>query len=351
MAKNAIINISIIIPIYKAESYIERCLKSVATQDGIGYAYHLECILVNDYSPDNSMEIAKEVTKPYDNIDFIFLQHEATKGCSVARNTGLEYATGEYVMFIDSDDYLLPNSLKVFSDEIILNPDLDIVVGGTVVGNKTDIKKRELLNDRESLIKGFLTMKYMITAWNKLVRREYITANKLFFIDDIYAQDQPWLYSLVSLIDSMLLLPNTTYYYEEGSESTSHGVLTPQKAQRYVRSWKTIFDYYLSHRPNSKGFKQNLEVDYLLYLKHTHIRSLMLYPYEKKEYNQILKIRNKIMLLALKDVRLIIACFLLLEYKPFIYLYKFRSFRSHYFYLEKIVGRIAHLFDFVHRKN
>ena len=351
MRNSTIINISIIIPIYKAEHYIERCLKSIATQEGIGIAYHLECILVDDCSPDNSMSIAKEVIKPYDNIDFIFLQHEATRGCSVARNTGLEYATGEYVMFIDSDDYLLPNSLKVFSDEIILNPEIDIVVGSTIVGNKTDIKKRELLKGRESLIKGFLTMKYMITSWNKLVRRECITANNLYFIDDIYAQDQPWLYSLVSLIDSMLLIPNATYFYEEASESTSHGVLNPEKAQRYVKSWNTIFDYYLSHRPNSKSFKQNLEVDYLLYLQHTHLRSLMLYPYEKKEYNQILKIRNKIMLRALKDVRLIIASFLLLEYKPFIYIFKFKCIRTHYFYFKKMIGRIAHLFDFVHRKN
>ena len=351
MRKSEIINISIIIPIYKAEHYIERCLKSIATQEGIGSAYHLECILVNDCSPDNSMRIAQEVTKPYDNINFIFLQHEVTRGCSVARNTGLEYATGEYVMFIDSDDYLLPNSLKVFSDEIILNPEIDIVVGSTIVGNKTDIKKRELLKGRESLIKGFLTMKYMITSWNKLVRRECITANNLYFIDDIYAQDQPWLYSLVSLIDSMLLIPNATYFYEEASESTSHGVLNPEKAQRYLKSWNTIFDYYLSHRPNSKSFKQNLEVDYLLYLQHTHLRSLMLYPYEKKEYNQLLNIRNKIMLRALKDVRLIIACFLLLEYKPFIYIFKFKCIRTHYFYFEKMVGRIAHLFDFVHRKN
>jgi hypothetical protein len=149
----------------------------------------------------------------------------------------------------------------------------------------------------------------------------------------------------------MLLLPNTTYFYEEAQESTSHGALTPEKAQRYVNSWNAVFNYYLSHRPNSKSFKQNLEADYLLYLQHTHLRSLMLFPYEKKDYNQILKIRDKIMLLALKDVRLIIACFLLLEYKPFIYLFKFKYFRSHYYFFEKIVGRIAHLFDFVHRKN
>ena len=350
MRKSTKKNFSIIIPIHKVESHVERCIKSVVTQDGIGTAYNLECILVDDCSPDNSMEIAKEVIKPYENIHFICLRHEINRGCSAVRNTGLEYATGEYIMFIDSDDYLLPNSLKLFSDEININPAIDIVIGSTIINHKTDIKKRELLEGKESIIHGFLTMKYMITSWNKLVRRECIIENKLFFIDNIYAQDQPWLFGLVSRISSMLLLPNTTYYYEEAPESTSHGALNPEKAQRYVNSWNTIFDYYLSHRPNSKGFKHNLEVDFLLYLQHTHLRSLMLFPYEKKDYNQILKIRDKIMLLALKDGRLIIASFLLLEYKPFIYLFKFKCFRSHYYYFEKIVGRIAHWFDFIHRK-
>ena len=343
--------LSVIIPIHNAEAYIERCIKSVVTQGGIGTAYSLECILVNDCSPDKSMEIAKKVIKPYENIHFICLQHEICKGCSIARNTGLEYATGEYIIFIDSDDYLLPNSLKLFTDEIVKNPALDIVIGSTIIDNKTDIKKRELLEGKESILHGFLTMKYAITSWNKLIRKERITENNLLFIENIYLQDQPWLYFLASHIDSMLLLPHSTYFYEKAPESASHGVLTPEKAQRYVNSWNIVFDYYLSHRPNSKNFKRNLEVDFLLYLQHTHLRAIMLFPYEKEDYNNILKFRDNIMSLALKDGRLIIACFHLLEYKPFIYLFKFKYIRSHYYYAEKIVGHIAHLFDFLHRKS
>ena len=351
MTKSPIINISIIIPVFKVEAYIERCLLSVATQEGIGSAYNLECILIDDCTPDKSMEIAKETIKPYENINFICLQHEVNKGCSVARNTGLEYATGEYIMFIDSDDYLLPNCLKTFTNEIIKNPTVDMVVGSTIINNKTDIKERELLKGKESIIHGFLTMKYLITVWNKLVRREHIIRNKLFFIDNIFAQDQPWLYGLVSQIDSMLLLPDTTYFYEDAPESATHGRLNPEKAQRYVNSWDIIFEYYLSHRPNSKDFKHNVEVDFLLYLQYKHLRALFLLPYEKKDYNRILHIKDKIMSLALKDGRLIVACFLLLEYKPFIYLFRFKYFRSYFYYMRKIVGRIAHLFDFVHRKN
>jgi glycosyltransferase involved in cell wall biosynthesis len=297
------------------------------------------------------MEIAKKAIKQYENIHFICLRHEVNRGCSVARNTGLECATGEYILFIDSDDYILPNCIKTLTDEVIKNPAIDMVIGSTIINNKTAIKERELLKGKESIIHGFLTMKYLITSWNKLVRKECITENKLLFIENIYLQDQPWLYYLASHIDSMLLLSNTTYFYEEAPESASHGALNPEKAQRYVNSWSTVFEYYLSHRPNSKNFKHNLEADFLLYLQRTHLRAIMLFPYEKKDYNQILKFRDRIMSLALKDGRLLIACFHLIEYEPFIYLFKFKFIRSHYYYMVKIVGRIAHLFDFVHRKN
>ena len=345
------IKVSIIIPVYKVEAYIERCIKSVAEQDGIGSAYNLECILVDDCTPDKSMKIAKETIKPYKNIHFICLQHEINRGLSVARDTGLEYATGDYIMFIDSDDYILPGCIKTFTDEIYNNPTLDIVTGSTICKNKTDIKKRELLNSKESILHGFLTMKFFITSWNKLIRRECITENKLLFIEGIYLQDQPWLYSLAFHIDSMLLLPKTTYFYEEASNSTSRGALNHEKAQRYVNSWSTVFEYYLSHRPNSKDYKQNLEVDFLLYLQRTHLRAIKLFPYEKKDYSQILRYRNNIMSLALEDGRLIIAIFLLLEYKPFIDLFRLNFFRTHYYYMVRTVGHIAHLFDFLHRKN
>jgi glycosyltransferase involved in cell wall biosynthesis len=345
------IKVSIIIPIYKVEAYLERCIKSVAEQDGIGSAYNLECILVDDCTPDKSMKIAKETIKPYKNIHFICLQHEINRGLSVARDTGLEYATGDYIMFIDSDDYILPGCIKTFTDEIYNNSTIDLVTGSTICKNNTDIKKRELLNSKESIIHGFLTMKFFITSWNKLIRRECIVENKLLFIEGIYLQDQPWLYTLAFHINSMLLLPKATYVYEEAPESASRGVLIHEKAQRYVKSWSTVFEYYLSHRPNSKDYEHNLEVDFLLYLNRTHLRAIKLFPYEKEDYIQILRYRDRIMSLALKDGRFIIACFLLFEYRPFIDLFRFKYFRTHYYYMVKIVSRIAHLFDFIHRKN
>ena len=106
------IKVSIIIPIYKVEQYIEKCLNSVLEQsyDGV----KIECILVDDCSPDKSMEIVHAIVGNYQgNISFVFLKHLENKGLSAARNTGLNAASGEYVMFVDSDDWLPNDSLRL----------------------------------------------------------------------------------------------------------------------------------------------------------------------------------------------------------------------------------------------
>jgi glycosyltransferase involved in cell wall biosynthesis len=100
------LKISIIIPIYKVESYIERCNTSVLRQT----YRNLEVILVDDYTPDSSMEIAKAVINENQNcgMNFVFLKHDHNFGLSAARNTGINAATGDYLFFLDSDDEL-PN--------------------------------------------------------------------------------------------------------------------------------------------------------------------------------------------------------------------------------------------------
>ena len=93
--------VSIIIPIYNVAPYIKRCLQSVADQT----YKDIECILIDDCGSDNSINLAKEFIYDYKgNILFTILHHEENKGLSAARNTGLRYAKGEYVYFLDSDD-------------------------------------------------------------------------------------------------------------------------------------------------------------------------------------------------------------------------------------------------------
>lgn len=96
--------VSLIIPVYKVESYIEKCARSVFEQSLLS----LQIIFIDDCTPDNSIEILKKVLKDYPHriADTFFLQNEQNKGASVSRNIGLEMAKGEYIAFCDADDWM-----------------------------------------------------------------------------------------------------------------------------------------------------------------------------------------------------------------------------------------------------
>ena len=97
--------VSIIIPIFNAEEYIEECIESVYQQT---YP-NIEVILINDCTPDNSMEIVEKIINKYkDKFPTTTIDHDYNKGISEARNSGLDIAKGEYIYFIDSDDFIMP---------------------------------------------------------------------------------------------------------------------------------------------------------------------------------------------------------------------------------------------------
>ena len=98
--------VSIIIPIYNVEEHLEECLNSIVGIDGI------EIILINDCTPDNSMVIAHQFSEKHKNI--VILNHDINQGVSTARNNGLKKATGKYIFFLDSDDFLNRKKLKSF---------------------------------------------------------------------------------------------------------------------------------------------------------------------------------------------------------------------------------------------
>lgn len=125
--------ISVIIPVYNVEKYIKRCLDSVIRQE-VG-CYELECILVNDCSPDKSMQIARQIVDNYKgNIHFLLLEHEVNKGQSASRNTGLRNVSGDFVFFIDSDDWIGDNCLSLLYGEVSKNPGVQVVMGNMYHG-------------------------------------------------------------------------------------------------------------------------------------------------------------------------------------------------------------------------
>ena len=179
-------NLSIIIPVYNVEKYLEKCLLSCVKQDVFYENY--EIIVVNDGSPDNSQAIAERIAKQYSNIKIICQNNQ---GLSAARNIGMKYAKGEYIWFIDSDDYIEENCLgRIFT---LLKDELDIL----------QIKYRHVYEDNTPptniklcYIEGIKTGKEVIDqsglpapAQFSIFRLKFLRENKLEFFQGIYHED------------------------------------------------------------------------------------------------------------------------------------------------------------------
>lgn len=178
--------LSIIIPVYNVEKYLEKCLQSCMNQD-ISYKRY-EVIVVNDGSPDNSIGIAERFSMRYPNIVII---NQENQGLSGARNTGMKYAKGEYVWFVDSDDYIEKNCLgRIVS---YLKDDLDIfqLQYRFVYEDKTpslDIKFCKI----EAIKSGFEVTEQgglPAPAQFSIYRIQFLKENKLEFVKGIYHED------------------------------------------------------------------------------------------------------------------------------------------------------------------
>ena len=162
--------ISIIIPVYKVEKYLEKCIKSVLDQT----YKNIQIILVDDGSPDNCGNICDNYAKIDNRIEVI---HKANGGLSEARNVGLKVARGEYIGFVDSDDYVSNEMFENLYNTLISN-DVDVSICNfyTVINNKNIIKNAdngvEIYNKLEILKEILLDKKIQSYAWNKLYKRE-----------------------------------------------------------------------------------------------------------------------------------------------------------------------------------
>lgn len=173
--------ISIIIPVYNVDIYLEKCLDSVLNQD-IEDEY--EVIAINDGSTDNSYEILLRYDKIYENLIVI---NNSNKGVGASRNLGVKIAKGEYVYFIDSDDFLEKDALSVICNEIKAN-NYDLISWGfNFVNDKGEYLAsqcfKEIKNVRELIIYDWPVV------WNKIFKREIIVNSKIKFPSSLWHQD------------------------------------------------------------------------------------------------------------------------------------------------------------------
>lgn len=207
--------VSVIIPIYKSERYIADILEDLLVQ-----TYdNLEIILVNDGSPDNSQSIVDEFAKKDKRIKGIISNNQ---GVSMARNIGLQFATGEYVRFLDADDRIPQNSIQQLVEPMIRNEEVDIVIGGF----KTT-PDRQLYNGEQCKL-GMISAKQMLldfvkhmrtfyygVVWNKLYKKEIIDSFHIQFDKGInWCEDYLFNIEYYKHVNQCAILTPKEYIYD-----------------------------------------------------------------------------------------------------------------------------------------
>lgn len=214
--------ISIIVPIYKVEEYLDECVTSIINQT---YA-NLEIILVDDGSPDSCPRLCDEWAKKDERIRVI---HKKNGGLSSARNAGLDVATGEYISFVDSDDFINLDALQNLYNRFQGDEDI-VIVSGMIYrykdGNINALKDEWRLTEEKVIAaKDFLletlTQKTSHTVWNKLYRRNILDGVR--FCEGRNNEDILFMYDLGKKISNMdvrmIEIPQYVYYYRYREDS------------------------------------------------------------------------------------------------------------------------------------
>lgn len=253
--------VSIVIPVYNIELWIERAINSVISQ-----CYNnIELIVVDDCSEDNSILIIRELLVDV-NFSVKYINHTQNRGLSAARNSGIDTATGDYILFLDGDDALADNAIDSFISSVRVEDEYDYIIGNYKVLYSDDSNyiskrydKRVEYCGNDEIIRAFVEEWIPIMAWNKLVKRDFILSNNLYFKEGILHEDELWSFTMILNSKKVLMLGDTTYSYfvREGSIMTS-----PEKTIKKVESMSEIFKSmvsYSSNLSNSILFSQYLE--------------------------------------------------------------------------------------------
>lgn len=289
--------LSVIIPIYNVEKYIPQCLDSILNQAFKDF----EIICVNDGSSDNSLSVLQSYKAKDDRIIIIDKKNE---GSGIARNAGLSIAKGDYIYFIDGDDWVEENVFdKIIAKADELNTDILIFGGlsyyegkGKKGGYSADKLPKKYLNKVFSAkdIKKDI-FKFPSTAWTKLYKRDFLIKNNIKFQDIKVGQDQlPFFHSMIKA-ERIALLPENIYCYRKNRKGSAmtvkkkknfspiyvfYGIEEMLKSEKLLDEYKSVFvGKYFSKATSWLGkFQDDLKHEY-------YIEYAKLLEHVKQEYS------------------------------------------------------------------
>ena len=292
MNNNTVISkekVSIIIPLYNAEAYIERCLCSV-----VGQSHRdLEVIVVDDASADASVERVRKFMVSHPGVRLI--EHKTNQGSMFSRRDGYEVATGDFVMFVDADDTLPDDAVKKLID-IEKETDADIIVG-TIAKIYLDGHKEYIVSEMKAnatpkdVVEALLTQKLKNSLCGKLYKTDLFRNNKLRNFERMtISEDGCLFYQLAKLAHKIVVRNEITYCYYENKHSSSHRVYGINQIENIIVANKLMYDICKGYPEFETKLQYRMSrVIFPLYAERVSNREIkkLLNKYDLKQYGQI----------------------------------------------------------------
>lgn len=270
-------DLSIIVPIYNVEEYLDECLRSLLKLDSIKKK---EIILVNDGSEDESYKIAEKYKKKYPEIIKYFKKENG--GLSSARNFGLKNSVGEYIFFIDSDDYI---NYKKF-EQIFTNrkKDVDVIVGNAISVYKNRKEKLKRYNFKtkkynfgmEYLKEAVKKKFFLIEVWGKIYRRDFLIEHNLFFTEGVLHEDEDFTMRMCYFAKKIEIYDIDFYFYRQRENS----IMTTKNSKNTrdkLFLLNKLIDFYDNKKIIEKEWINRLLEIYYFIEKEEKIKDIFLY--------------------------------------------------------------------------
>ncbi|MCB0466960.1 MAG: glycosyltransferase [Aequorivita sp.] len=270
--------ISIIVPCYNAEKYIDTSLGSIMEQSYGNW----ECIAVNDGSTDQTEDRVKEWLAR--DVRFKLLSQK-NKGPSDARNAGLEKKSGDCVFFLDADDLLAPDCLQQFVN--LYQVEVDVVIGrhGRVSSQTSGEVKEEKqfpVTERILSYQDFIALAlrnpFGAMVWNNLYSSSFIDTHKLRFKSGIFHEDELWFFETMHLAKKIVFSSKVSYFYNVGNQNSITKNFGLKNLQDYLKVLEHIYDAY--YRPENNKATQKIVGTYII--QHQITFSGVFFRYLKK---------------------------------------------------------------------
>lgn len=232
--------ISVLVPVYNIEKYIARCAQSLFEQT----FKDVEYIFVDDCSTDNSSTILREVANSYPSANVHIIRHEHNRGSGAARLTGMKTAKGEFITFVDGDDFIPKNALEVLAKK-------QEETGADMIDGASDSFTDDNFYDKQVPYKGKNYAEKMIMQnivphhmWARLIRRSIFTDNGILFKEGVNQAEDYSVMCRVAYYASMAWTDEVVYHYRQGHSTTFSDHISPHHIASFIEAHHIVYSFY-----------------------------------------------------------------------------------------------------------